>query len=48
VSYFRLQKNRKTGPRTVHCFLDSTQRPSQNSGQVSDTTPIRRTHVAVQ
>src|SRR5689334_4703204 len=35
VSYFRLQKAGKIGPRTVHSFSDSTSRLSQNAGQVT-------------
>ena len=35
MSYFRPQKAGKIGPRTVHSFLDSTSRLSQNAGQVN-------------
>jgi hypothetical protein len=34
VSYFRLQKAGKISPRTIHRFLNSTSRLSQNAGQV--------------
>jgi len=35
VSYFRLQKAGKISPRTIHRFLNSTSRLSQNAGQVT-------------
>ena len=37
MSYFRPQKAGKIGPRTVHSFLDSTSRLSQNTGQVTES-----------